>query len=86
MIERGDGAGFLLEAGAPAGIGRDVGGQNLDGHVASQSRIAGAVDFAHGSGSQTGDDFIRSKVRERCLRHLGPAYRRIGFWLLAVGF
>jgi hypothetical protein len=63
VVQCGDGARLLFEPGAAAGIGRDVGRENLDGHVASQAGIAGAVDFAHRPGAQPGKDFIRAETR-----------------------
>ena len=62
MVERGDGAGLLLEAGAAAGIARDIGGENLDGHIAAQTRIAGPVNLSHGAGAQTGDNLVRAEA------------------------
>ena len=47
MIERGDGAGFLLEAAQAVGIGGEGSGKNLDGDIASETLIAGAIDLAH---------------------------------------
>ena len=47
MIERCQQLGLTLEAGQPFGIsGEDV-RQDLDGHLAIQVRVFGAVDFAH---------------------------------------
>ena len=73
MVERGDGAGFLFETGAAAGVVRDIGGQDLDGDVAAQARIAGAVDLAHGARAQAGDDFIGSETGERAATSIRPA-------------
>jgi hypothetical protein len=39
-----------MRAAAGVGVGRDIGGQNLDGDVPPQSRIAGAINFTHGAG------------------------------------
>ena len=60
MIERGDGAGFLLETPQAVGIGGEGGGQNLDGDVASQALIAGAVNFAHSASSDERNEFVGS--------------------------
>jgi len=51
MIERSDGAGFLLEATQAIGIGGEGGGKNLDGDVAPETLIASAVDLAHSASS-----------------------------------
>src|SRR5215469_11226050 len=41
MVERGDGACFALESLSKAGAG------NLDGDIAAEPSVAGAVDLAH---------------------------------------
>ena len=47
MVERGEDSRFALETRQPLGGTGQRLGQNLDRHIAAQSRIAGAVDFAH---------------------------------------
>jgi hypothetical protein len=53
MIQRGYCARFLLEAIAVGGVG-----ENLERDVAAEARIAGAVDFAHSTRPERGDDFV----------------------------
>jgi hypothetical protein len=45
------GAGFLFEAAAPVGVSGEFSGENLEGDVAAEADVAGAIDFAHGAGS-----------------------------------
>jgi hypothetical protein len=44
VVQRGERAGLLLEALEPIGVGRQCRRQHLDRDVASQPRVAGAVD------------------------------------------
>ena len=46
MRERGDGLSLALEAGERHGIVGQLGGEDLDGHVAGELGIAGAVNLA----------------------------------------
>ena len=39
--------GFTLETAQPSFILRDAGGQEFDGHLASQARIVCKVNFTH---------------------------------------
>ena len=47
MVERGDGARFLLEAAQAVGVSGEGSGKNLDGDIASQTLVASAVDLTH---------------------------------------
>ena len=58
MVELARGAGLLLEAAEPVGVGREGGGQDLDRHVARQARVAGAVDLAHSARAQESRDLV----------------------------
>ena len=51
MIELGKGQRFLAEALSHRGIGKAPGRQDLDGDIALQPHIAGAIDVAHASGA-----------------------------------
>jgi hypothetical protein len=62
VIQRSRGAGFLLEATQTIGVGGKTDGQNLDGDVASEPRIARAIDFAHAARSDGGKDLVRSEA------------------------
>jgi hypothetical protein len=58
MIQRGDGAGFALEALAALRVGGKIRGKDFDGDVAAEARIARAIDFAHTAGAEGRDDFV----------------------------
>lgn len=53
MIERGQRLGFALESFAVRGIVRQCKRQNFDGHLPSQRRIGGSVDFPHSTGPES---------------------------------
>ena len=61
MVQRGHGARFAFEAGAQIFAFGDVFGQNLDGDGAVEPRVAGFVHFAHASGAERGEDFVRAE-------------------------
>jgi hypothetical protein len=52
VVERGDGAGFALEALQPFRVRCDVGGKDLDRDVAPQPRVARPVHLAHAAGAE----------------------------------
>ena len=54
MIQRGDRAGFALEALA------ELFGGDFDGDVAPEARVAGAIHFAHAAGADEREDFVRA--------------------------
>jgi hypothetical protein len=68
VVQRARGAGLLLEARAALGIEPESAGQDFDGDVAAQARIARAVDLAHPAGAHRRQNLIRSKPCPR--RHL----------------
>src|SRR5262249_43464287 len=53
---------FLLEARQALGITCGSGGKDLDGHVALQPRVPRAIDLAHASGAQRGQQLVGSKA------------------------
>ncbi len=63
MVQRRGGAGLLLEAPQPVGIGGERRRQHLDRDVAPEPRVAGAVDLAHAASAERADDFIRTESR-----------------------
>ena len=56
MIERRDRAGFALEALGERAL------DGLDGDVAIEPDVVGAIDVAHAAGSGGVDDFVRSEA------------------------
>ena len=57
MNERREDERFLLEAGKALRIERVSVWENLQGDIAAQSGVAGAIDFAHSASAQQFDDF-----------------------------
>ena len=68
VVEGGEKLGLPLEPGQPLGILGDLARQDLDGHVAVEVRVGGAVDLAHAPGAQRRRDAI---VRESSTDHTG---------------
>ena len=62
MIECGRGARFLLEPAEAITIGGKSSGNDLDCHLASEARIARAIDLAHAPDADDGEDFIRAET------------------------
>ena len=58
VIEGGDGAGFALKTGEAVGIARHIGRQNLEGDVAVEFGVGGAIDLAHAAGAEGADDAV----------------------------
>jgi hypothetical protein len=42
---------------------RQLGREDLDGDLATEPRVAGAVDLAHSAGAERRQDFVRSNAR-----------------------
>ena len=47
---------------AQPGAGREMGGQDLDGHLAAEPAVPSAVDLAHAPGSQRSQDLVRAET------------------------
>ena len=62
VVERGNGAGFTLKAGAQLGAGCALLAENLDGDIAVEARVAGAIHLAHAAYSECGLDLIDAKA------------------------
>jgi hypothetical protein len=81
VVQRRRGTGFLFESLQAAGVGGERRGEHLDRHVASEPRIAGAVDLAHPTGAKRGDDLVRPKTSARlqgqCAAIIGPRIGRM---------
>jgi hypothetical protein len=65
MIQRGERAGFALEALQALRVAGDVVGQYLEGDVASELRVVGAIDLAHAPGTERGKDFVGTQADSR---------------------
>jgi hypothetical protein len=69
MVERGERLRFTLESGGSFGVGDEQVGQNLDGHVAIEFRIARPVHFSHAAAANEREDFIGAKSGARRQPH-----------------
>ena len=66
--EAGEGVGLLAEAGAGGLVGEGALGEDLQGDVAVELVVMGAVDLAHAPGAEALDDAV---VGERAADHAG---------------
>jgi hypothetical protein len=55
------------------GVGRGRSAKDFDGDIAAESRIAGAIDFAHPAGAERRDDFVGAEARPWCQHWIGLA-------------
>ena len=69
MAQAGDGLGLTVEPFAQLRITGEVLGQNLDGDVAIEARILGAIDLAHSSGAESRHDLVGAKTHADGKRH-----------------
>ena len=56
VVERGDGLGFPSEARQTVGVSREGIGKNLQRHITIQFRVARAVDLAHATSAEQGQN------------------------------
>ena len=89
VVERGQQLGLPLEPGQPIGIGGEDVPEQLEGDVAVQPRVAGAIHFAHPARAEdAGDLEVPREPVARGQRHAPPLRRRAaarsaGRWWLA---
>ena len=69
VVEAGGRARFLLEPLVPVGIGRELGREHLDRHVAPEAGVPRAVDLPHPAGAERREDLVRAKFLSRCQCH-----------------
>ena len=84
MIKRGGGAGFEFEAAEVIGILAGSRADELESYIASEPFVAGAKDFAHGSGA---DFFENPVVTYNLVSHTARTPRwhvRGGCWLESI--
>ena len=62
MVERRQHLGFAFEAREPLAIGCEVFGQHLDGDVALELRIPGAIDLPHAASAERRDHLVRTNA------------------------
>ena len=70
MVQRRCRTRLLLEPLEPLWVGRETRRQNLNGYVASETRVASFVDLSHSAGPNGRKDFIRAKANAGMQRHL----------------
>jgi hypothetical protein len=58
VVERGDGLRLALDACPQLLVARQLGGQQLDRHRSVEPRVTRAVDLAHASGPDRGEDLV----------------------------
>jgi hypothetical protein len=58
MVEGRHRARLALESSQPLRARGYIGWKHLDRHVASEPRIAGAIDLSHSAGPQRGQDHV----------------------------
>ena len=63
MRQRRDGLRLALEPRERRRILGKALGQDLDGDIAIQLGVAGAVDLAHAAGAELADDFVGAETR-----------------------
>jgi hypothetical protein len=66
MIERGKDLGYALETSHALRITCESGRKNLDGYIAPQLRIPGAIHLPHPARADNIGDFIRAEPRPSC--------------------
>ncbi len=71
MVEHPGGARFLFEAHQPLAIARDEPRQHLDGHIAAEARVLGAIDGAHSTLADHLNNAIWTEDRIFLKRHRG---------------
>ena len=71
MTQTRDGARLTLEPLAKLGTGGEMGGEHLDGDLAVQARVAGAVNLTHAAGTERGDYLVRAEPTSGCQGHSG---------------
>ena len=67
--ERGDGLRLALEPRAPVGVGGEGSRQDLDGDVALEPRVPGAIDLAHSAFADRREDFVGAQTGGGGERH-----------------
>jgi hypothetical protein len=62
MVERGERLSLARETGEALRILREQVREDLDGDVAIEPRIAGAIHLSHAAGADGGQDFARAET------------------------
>ena len=62
VVQRGGGAGFLLESTEAIDVGRECCGEDFDRDITSEARIARTVYLADAASAEGGDDFVGAET------------------------
>jgi hypothetical protein len=65
VVERGEDVCLPLESSEALRIVREEIREDLDRHVAIQTRVAGTIDLPHPAHADQGEDFVRASYHER---------------------
>jgi hypothetical protein len=65
MVQRGNGAGLLFETMQADVIASKRFREDLHGDIASKTRVAGAIYFAHAACTERGKNFVWACLRTR---------------------
>ena len=71
MVERGGGAGLLLEAAHTSRILGEGGGKQLEGDVARELGVGGEPDFAHPARAKRAHELVVVEAAASSQRHRG---------------
>lgn len=63
MVQRCQHLRLALKPSEAVGISREGIRKNLDGHVAVEPRVAGAIDLVHAAGAERRENFVRAEAR-----------------------
>jgi len=74
--QRGHGVRLALEARQGGRVLGEMGRQDLDGDIAPELRVPRAIDLAHSSGPERGQDLVGAEARASDDRHSIPPGRR----------
>ena len=69
MVQRGENLGFTAESREALRVVREGVGQDLEGDITTELRIACTIDLAHAAHAESGLNFVWAKTRSRNERH-----------------
>ena len=71
MVQRREQLGFAFESGQPFGVAGELGGQNLDRHVAVKGGVACSIHLTHTTLPEFGGDLVGAEARAGLEGHSG---------------
>jgi hypothetical protein len=69
VIQRGEQVRFTFEPREPLGIVGQRFGQDFEGDVATELRVACPINLSHAARADGGEDLVRSESRSGCEHH-----------------